>query len=162
MPCPVLSPERCPCTQPSCSAHRAPPTPRAQPPSICTWRAPPFHPVFCSSVTQSRRTLCNPKDCSPPGFSVLHHLPCYSGAKPCPTPWMAVHQAPLSSTTPQTLVKLMSIESVMLSNHLILLPPSLSSLNLSQHQGSPVSQLFSSGGQSTGASASASVLPVNS
>ena len=43
-----------------------------------------------------------------------------------------------------------------------LLPPSLSAFNLSQHQGFfPMSQLFASGGQSIGVSASASVLPVN-
>ena len=28
-----------------------------------------------SSVTQSCLTLCNPMDCSKPGFPVLHHLP---------------------------------------------------------------------------------------
>ena len=35
----------------------------------------------------------------------------------------------------QSLLKLMSIESVMPSNHLILLPTSPLSLDLSQHQG---------------------------
>ena len=30
---------------------------------------------FCSSITQSCPTLCNPMDCSLPGFSVHHHLP---------------------------------------------------------------------------------------
>ena len=39
--------------------------------------------------------------------------------------------------------------------------PSPSAFNLSQHQGLPMSQLFTSGGQSIGASASASVLPMN-
>ena len=29
----------------------------------------------CSSVVQSCPTLCNPMDCSTPGFPVLHHLP---------------------------------------------------------------------------------------
>ena len=29
----------------------------------------------CCSVTQSCPTLCNPMDCSTPGFPVLHHLP---------------------------------------------------------------------------------------
>ena len=29
----------------------------------------------CGSVTQSCPTLCNPMDCSMPGFPVLHHLP---------------------------------------------------------------------------------------
>ena len=36
------------------------------------------------------------------------------------TPWMGARQAPLSSTISQSLLKLMSIESVMPSNHLIL------------------------------------------
>ena len=36
------------------------------------------------------------------------------------TPWTAAHQDPLSSTISQNLFKFMSIESVMLSNHLIL------------------------------------------
>ena len=36
------------------------------------------------------------------------------------TPWTAARQAPLSSTISQSLLKLMSIESVMPSNHLIL------------------------------------------
>ena len=35
-------------------------------------------------------------------------------------PWTAVHQAPLSSTNSQSLLKFMSIELVMLSNHLVL------------------------------------------
>ena len=44
------------------------------------------------------------------------------------TPWTAAHQASLSITNPRSLLKLMSIESVMPSNHLILcrsllLPP---------------------------------------
>ena len=37
-----------------------------------------------------------------------------------PTPWTAAHQASLSFTISQSLLKLMSIESVMSSNHLIL------------------------------------------
>ena len=36
------------------------------------------------------------------------------------TPWIAAHQASLSITSSQSLLKLMSIESVMTSNHLIL------------------------------------------
>ena len=36
------------------------------------------------------------------------------------TPWTAAHQVPLSFTISQSLLKLMSIESVMPSNHLIL------------------------------------------
>ena len=46
------------------------------------------------------------------------------------TPWTAAHQASLSITNPRSLLKLMSIDSVMPSNHLILchpllLPPSI-------------------------------------
>ena len=53
------------------------------------------------------------------------------------TPWTAARQASLSITNSRSLPKLMSIESVMLSNHLILCQPLLlsPSLNLSQHQG---------------------------
>ena len=40
-------------------------------------------------------------------------------------PWMAAHQASLSITNSRSLLKLMSIESVMASNHLILCHPLL-------------------------------------
>ena len=48
----------------------------------------------CCSVAKSCLTLCNPMGCSMPAFSILHY--------------------------PQSLLKLMFIESMMLSNHLIL------------------------------------------
>ena len=41
------------------------------------------------------------------------------------SPWTAACQAPLSITNSWSLLKLISIESVMLSNHLILCPPLL-------------------------------------
>ena len=41
------------------------------------------------------------------------------------TPWTAAHQAPLSSTVSQSLLKFTSIEPVMPSNHLILCHPVL-------------------------------------
>ena len=41
------------------------------------------------------------------------------------TPWTAAHQAPLSSTISHCLLKFMSIESVLRSNHLILCHPLL-------------------------------------
>ena len=78
------------------------------------------------------------------------------------TPWTATRQASLSFTVSQSLLKLMSIESVMPSNHLILIIPFFSCLQSSAASGSfPLSQFFTSGGQSIGASASASVLPTN-
>ena len=52
------------------------------------------------------------------------------------TPWTAARQASLSFTVSQNLLKLMSIELVMSSHHLILSsPPSPPALSLSQHQG---------------------------
>ena len=51
------------------------------------------------------------------------------------TPWTAAHQASLSITNSWSLLKVMSIESVMPSNHLFLcLSPSPPAFNLSQHQ----------------------------
>ena len=46
------------------------------------------------------------------------------------TPWTAAHQASLSITNSQSLLKLMSIKSVMPSNHLILCRPLLLLLSI--------------------------------
>ena len=51
------------------------------------------------------------------------------------TPWTTACQASLSITNSWSLLKLMSIESVMPSNHLSLSSLSPLSFNLSQHQG---------------------------
>ena len=87
---------------------------------------------------------------------------CCSVAKWCLTLWTAAHKASLSFTISWSLLKFMPIESVMLSNH-HLSSPSPPALNLSQHHVlfQWVGRFFASGGQSTGASASASVLPMN-
>ena len=70
-------------------------------------------------------------------------------------------QASLSFTISWNLLKLMSIELVMPSNNLILCRPFSSCLQSFPASGSfPVSQLITSGGQSVGALASASVLPM--
>ena len=79
------------------------------------------------------------------------------------TPWSAAHQASLSFTISWSLLKLMSTESVMPFNHLVLCHP-LSLISIFPSIGKcifPVNRLFASGGQSTRASASASVPPVN-
>ena len=78
------------------------------------------------------------------------------------TPWTAACQASLSFTISWSLLKLMSIELVMPSNHLILCHPLflLPSIFLNR-RAFPMSWPFASGGQSIGASASASVLPMN-
>ena len=88
--------------------------------------------VQFSSVSQSCPTVCNPVDCSTPSF-LVHHWS-----------WL----------------KLISIELVMPSNHLILcrlfLLSILPSIRLFSND-----QFFASGGQSIGASASAPVLLMN-
>ena len=78
------------------------------------------------------------------------------------TPWTAACQASLSITNSRSLLKLMSIELVMPSNHLILCHPLLLLPSIFPSIRSfPMSQFFSSGAQRIGVSASASVLPMN-
>ena len=89
--------------------------------------------VQFSSVAQSYSTACEPME--------------------------GPHQASLSITNSQSLLKLMSTESVMPSRHLIL---SFSCLQYFPASGSfPMSQCFASGGQSIGISPSELVLPMN-
>ena len=92
--------------------------------------------VQFSSVTQSCLTLCDPMNRGTPGLPVHHQLP---ESTQTHVHWVgdAIQPShPLSS-------------------------PSLPALNLSQHHGLfPMSQLFVSGGQSIGVSASTSVLPM--
>ena len=80
------------------------------------------------------------------------------------TPKTAQHQASLSITNSWSLLKLGSIELVMSSNHLILCHPLLLLPSIFPSiRVFTMSQFFPSGGQSIGASASASasVLPMN-
>ena len=94
------------------------------------YRPYPYKTYPCCPVAKSCLTLCNPMDQSKPGLPVCH--------------W--------------SLSKLMFIELVMPSNHLILCCPLLLLPSIFPASGSfPMSQLLASGGQSIGASAS--VLP---
>ena len=78
------------------------------------------------------------------------------------TPWTAACQAFLSTTVSLSLLKLMSFESVIPSNHLILCHPFSSCPKFfSASRFFPMSRLLASGGQSIWASVSASVLPMN-
>ena len=97
----------------------------------------PSTSVPFSLVAQSFPTLFDSMDWSTPGFSVHHQL--------------------------QRLLKLMSIELVMPCNHLILCHPLLllPSGSFPASVSFPVTQFFTSGGQSIGVSASTSVLPMN-
>ena len=77
-------------------------------------------------------------------------------------PWTAAHQTSLYNTNPQSFLKLMPIELVMPSNHLILCRPLLLLPQFLPASGSfPMTQLFTWSGQNIGVWASASVLPKN-
>ena len=90
-----------------------------------------------SSVTQSCLTLCDPMDCSTPGFPVHHQL---GKLVQTHVHWVGDAIKPFLPLSP-------------------LSPPAF---NLSQHQGLfQMSQFFTLGGQSIEVSASASVLPMN-
>ena len=93
----------------------------------------------------------------------VHSVQLLSHVRLFATPWIAACQASLSITNSRSSPKLIPIQSVMPSGHLILcrpllllppIPPSSESF--------PMSQLFAWGGQSTGASALASFLPKKS
>ena len=95
-------------------------------------------------------------------WSLVRELRCHSSVQLLShlwlfeIPWTAARQGSLSITNSWSLLTLMSIESVMPSNHLILchsllLLPSVF----------PRIRVFASGGQSIGVSASASGLPMN-
>ena len=90
---------------------------------------------YCS-VTQSSLTLCDPMDCSTPGLPVSHHLPEFS----------QVHVHCIGDAIQPSHPLIRSSSS-----------PSISS----SIRSFPLSCLFTSDDQNTGASASASVLPVN-
>ena len=89
-------------------------------------------------------------------FQLLSHVRLFA------TPWTAAHQASLSFTISWSVLEVMSIALVMPSKHLILCHPISSCPQSFPASGSfPMSQLFSSGGQSIGASVSASIFPMN-
>ena len=95
--------------------------------------------VCCCSVTQSCLSLCDPMECSTPhGW-----LPC-----PSPTPRACSNSCPLSLWCNPSISSL----AIPFASYLQFFPTSGSF---------SMSQIFTSGSQSSGASASASVLPVN-
>ena len=75
------------------------------------------------------------------------------------TPWTATCQASLSFTISWSLPKLMSIELVMPSNHLILCCPLLLLQSFPASRSFQMSQFFASGGQSIGLNFS--IIPSN-
>ena len=92
--------------------------------------------ILLSSVAQSCPTVCNPMDCSTASFPVHHQLPELAQTHVHRVSAAIQPSHPLSSPSPPA-------------------------FNLPSSRSFPVSQFFASGNQSTGASASASVLPMN-
>ena len=86
-----------------------------------------------------------------------------SAAQPCPTlcnPMTTACQASQSITNSQSLLRLMSIESVMTPNHYSVVPVSSCLQSFPASGCFQMSQFFTSGGQSIRVSTSASVLPI--
>ena len=97
-----------------------------------------------------------------PGLWVISSVQSLSCVRLFVTSWTAARQASLSITNSRSLPKLMSIELVMPSNHLILCHPLSSCLQSFPASGSfPMGQFFTSSGQSIRVSSSTSVLPMN-
>ena len=95
-----------------------------------------FQSVQFSWVAQSCPALCNPMNCSKPDIPVHHQFPEFTQTHVHRVSDAIQPSHPLSS-------------------------PSSPAPNPSQHQSFPMSQLFTSGGQSIGVAASAAVLPMN-
>ena len=112
-------------------------------PYLCVGHNVPFPPlqialrapIQFSSVTQSCLALCDPMDCSMPGFPVHHQL-------------LELARTHVQRVGDQ-------------SNHLILCHPLLHIQSFPASRSFPMSQFFTSDGQSIGVSASASILPMN-
>ena len=132
---------------------------------LCPWDSPGKNTgVGCHFLFQRNITLNYKKQLKcKQDTAICHGLLLYSHSvmSDSVTPWTEAHQASWSSTTSWSLLKLMcTVDDAIQPCH-PLLSPSPPGLNLSQHQFFPVSQLFTSGGQSIGLSASTLVLPMN-
>ena len=107
-------------------------------PLFCRWRSSfKYLPQF-SSVAQSCPTLCDPMNCRTPGLPVHHQLP----------------------RSTQTHVHWVG-DAIQPSHPSSVVPFSSCPQSFPASGSFQMSQLFASGGQSIGVSASASVLPIN-
>ena len=123
------------------------------------WKSLLRIPLFCKDIIP-----VNPKGNQSSLFIQFTSTQLLSLVQLFATSWNAAHQASLSTTNSWSLLKLMSMESVMQSNHLILCHslPSSPTFNFSLASGSfTMSQFFISSGWGIGASSLASVPPVN-
>ena len=78
---------------------------------------------FCGSQCLARRVAVH--SCQNQMICLLSSVQSLSCFRLFATPWTAAHQTSLSITNSQSLLKLMSIESMIPSNHLILCHPLL-------------------------------------
>ena len=95
------------------------------------------HSVQLSSVTELCRAICDPMDCSTPGFPVYHQL---TGLAQIHVHWVGDPIQP---------------------SHPLVIPISSCLQSFPASGSFPVSQFFPSSGESIGVSASASVLPID-
>ena len=124
-----------------------------------TLQIPVIYLFYISSSSYSRSVL---SDSATNFVFSLSSVQLFSRVQLFATPWTAARQASLSITSSQSLLKLMSIESVMPSNHLILCCPLLLLPSIFPSIGSfPMIWDFALDGQSIGVSASVSVLSMN-
>ena len=141
--------------------------------NVCHLQRTPFipstwgHSYKISRMTSPKRSWIWCNACTDSSVTALPDPAQFSSvAQSCPTlcdPWIEARQASLSISNSRTSLKLTSIESVMPSSHLILCCPLLLlPQSLPASESFPMSQLFAWGGQSTGVSALASVLPKKS
>ena len=115
--------------------------------------------LFFSTLHHQRRSTFYSCVSSPVQFSSVQSL---SHVRIFATPWTATGQASLSIINSRSLPKLMSIELEKTYNHLILtILFSSCPQSLPASEYFPMSQLLAWGGQITGVSAWASVLPMN-
>ena len=135
-------------------------------------------PSHCTVPSPTQLTTPHAGPACAPGLTVLPSLSWWTGCHPFSsniivvqllscvqlvvTPWTAAHQASLSFVITWSSLKLVSTESMMPVNpfilcHLFLLLPSI----FPNIRVFPNESIITSGGQNIGASASASVLPMN-
>ena len=114
--------------------------PHLYPALHCLWTVPLWMPYFSQILETSSVS---------PSLVVVQPL---NRVQLFATPWTAGHQAPLSSTTSWSLLKCMSIESVMLTILSSATPFSFCLKSFPVSRSFPMSQLFKSGGQSIGTS----------
>ena len=120
---------------------------------------PDWNCISCGSCISGRYFTTEPQGSLTRTLSTVQSLSCI---RLFANLWTTAHQTSLTITNSPSLLKLLYIKSVMPPNHLILCHSPLLLPSIFPASGSfQMSQLFASGGQSIGVSASTSVLTMN-